>query len=188
MTKSQAGAESVCLNDMGSTCGVKKMNGCSGAGSSGDESSRDSGGVCFPSPYDLTKLSNCENSGMETVTLVRHGQTTPLKPANGEQQQHQQEPMYATVKRTARGPRNECHVYQYPLTIQGTLVTQDCFDSEMANNIVGPPSSTAFLFQDDSGDKNLNAVPLLISEDGRRIAIDSFRRTNNCQTNFRNNY
>ena len=156
---------------MGSTCGVKKVNGCaSGAAtsSSGEESNRDSG-VCYPSPYELTKLTNCDgNSGMETVTLVRHtnGHTTPLKPVNGDSCQTQ-EPMYATVKRTPRAPRNECHVYQYPLTLQGTLVTTDvgsCFDTEScvsltSSNNVGPPSSTAFIrLQDDSAEKNLSGM------------------------------
>jgi hypothetical protein len=160
MTKSQAGAESLCLTDMGTTCGVKKVNGCGGSGSS-DDSNRDSG-VCYPSPYELTKLTCDSNVGLETVTLVRqtNGHTMPLKTGNGNLDSNGQEPMYATVKRTPRAPRNECHVYQYPLT----LVTQDgsCFDTESCVSLTscntGPPSSTAyFRVQEDSGaDKPLS--------------------------------
>jgi len=155
--KSQAGAESVCMNDMGSNCGVLKTNGCTGT-SNLEESSRDPG-VCFSSPYDMTKLSNCDsNGGMETVTLVRHtNHTSPLK-SNGEHSQ-QQEPMYATVKRTPRGPT---HIYQYPLA----LVTPEgsCFDTDSCMSLttssnVGPPSTTAYIrIQDESGDKNLTGI------------------------------
>ena len=139
--------------------GVKKVN-ASAAG--GEECNRDSG-ICYPSPYELTKLTNCDgNSGMETVTLVRHpnAHTTPLKPVSGDQHQ---EPMYETP----RALRNECHVYQYPWTLKGTLVRTDvgsCFETDScvsltSSNPDGHPSSTAFIrLQDDSGDKNLSGM------------------------------
>ena len=158
MAKSQVGAESLCLTDMGS-CGVKKTNGC--VSSSGDDSNRDSG-VCYPSPYELTKLTCDGSSGLETVTLVRqtNGHTMPLKTGNGniDSNCQSQEPMYATVKRTPRAPRNECHVYQYPLT----LVTQDgsCFDTESCVSLTscttGPPSSTAYFRVQEDSDKPLS--------------------------------
>jgi Down syndrome cell adhesion protein len=179
MAKSQAGAESLCLTDMGTTCGVKKVNGCGGSGSS-DDSNRDSG-VCYPSPYELTKLTCDSNVGLETVTLVRqtNGHTMPLKTGNGNNlDSSSQEPTYATVKRTPRAPRNECHVYQYPLT----LMTQDgsFFDAESCVSLgscnTGPPSSTAyFRVQDDSGSgKPLSCELLAIKESGRKLTTLSY--------------
>lgn len=82
------------------------------------------------------------------------------------------EPMYATVKRTARNPRTGgvegCHLYQYPCTINGTtgLVTITAADSccetdsclsltpaSGSNGVVGTNggTSTAFLRLHDGG-------------------------------------
>lgn len=200
-TKSQNG-ESVCLSELTpANCGVKKLNGtitgsglvldattsaavaaaaaaaaasassapgtCNGMGG-GD------GNSCYPSPYDMTKLSNCNESGgsldnASALLETLRGHTIPLKssslvdspgPTSGE-------PMYATVKRTPRAPRSAdttCHVYQYPLTLQGaTLIAPDgsCFETDSScvslSSGVGPPSTSAYIrIQEESiTDKSL---------------------------------
>lgn len=80
------------------------------------------------------------------------------------------EPMYATVKRTARNPRTgDCHLYQYPCTINGTtgLVTitaDSCCETDSclsltssANGTNGGPA-TAFLRLHDGPSDHLLPV------------------------------
>ena len=151
------------MNEIGSNCTVKKLNGCNGM----DVGNNDGGGCC-PSPYGTTNLSN----GMrQQHTTPKNGCASPSM--HHQQQQSHAEPMYATVKRTAaRAVRNErqsqssavdsCHVYQYPLTLIGP--PDSCFDSESCVSLtstaatVSAPTTTAFIRMQDvdcNEDKNM---------------------------------
>jgi len=141
------------MHDMGSKC-LKQNGGTS------EEQNRDPG-VCFASPYDMSKLTNCDSNGggLETVTLVRH--TSPLKTENGHSQHSQsQEPMYATVKRTPRVPT---HIYQYPRALVMDTPDGSCFDTEScvsltsSSNVGTFSTTTAYIgIQDESGEKQLS--------------------------------
>lgn len=166
-------------------CGVKKLNGnltgsglvldatTSGASASSAAGTCSDGNSCYPSPYDMTKLTNCNGSGSidnaSSLLESLRGHTIPLKSSSmvDSSPSASGEPMYATVKRTPRAPRSSdttCHVYQYPLTLQGaTLIAPDgsCFETESScvslSSGVGPPTTSAYIrIQEDSiTDKSL---------------------------------
>lgn len=122
--------------------------------------------------------SNCAVKKTDNDCPSPYGTTLP----NGLRQtaspsMHHPEPMYATVKRTAartavtrqQSQADSCHVYQYPLTLIGS---DSCFDGGDSG------TGTAYLQMQtvaDSEDKNMTAVPLLISEDGRQISVGTIR-------------
>lgn len=192
----------------------------------------DSSVLCYPSPYEMTKLTNGGNSStlapgshLTSHHLTSHhlihssnggvdgscGDVNTLGGSNGNLVDHLNnsglhssplkggasllectsngEPMYATVKRTPRVARNntsgnvnDCHVYQYPLTLTSLLQnnhhslgntaassvagSESCFgDTESCislasttNGTVGAPTSTAFLrISEDVSEKGLTA-------------------------------
>lgn len=152
---------------------ITSAGGGAGAPSS---SSQCDGNLCYPSPYDMTKLTDCnvttnlDNTSALLESLQR-GHTIPLKSSSMVDSSAtsitSSEPMYATVKRTPRAPRSSdttCHVYQYPLTLQGaTLIAPDgsCYETESScvsiSSGVGPQTTSAYIRinEDSITDKSL---------------------------------
>ena len=240
-----------CVNPGGGNTGGGGLCGSNGGGSSSESGNgngsdigiqssiggcvADSSVLCYPSPYEMTKLTNGGNSStlapgshLTSHHLTGHhmihssnggvdgscGDVNTLAGSNGNLVDHLNntgvhtsplkgtsllecasngEPMYATVKRTPRVARNntsggnvnDCHVYQYPLTLTSLLQnnhhslgntsssvagSESCFgDTESCislasttNGTVGAPTSTAFFrISEESSEKGLTAGKLL---------------------------
>ena len=125
----------------GTSCSVKKM--LNGTASCDQDCN-------YPSPYEMTKLNGGGGGG--TGSCLR----SLIDPHS--------EPMYATVKRTPRAPRNGSdnqHVYQYPLTLVSGSNADHCFDTDsclsLTTSNISAPATTAFvrMHETDTNEKNL---------------------------------
>ena len=150
---SKSGAESVCLTGLGPHRTPKNKNGT--PNSRAHIISSDTGSN-FPNPYDLTKLNGGDTNGPCHSFDTTRSRTKPLNPTI---MTDENEPMCATVKRTARNPRTggaDCHLYQYPCTFNGTTglvtITADscCGETDSGHSLNSPANgnngpTTAFL-------------------------------------------